>query len=88
MGRHNSEVIRFGCRARVLRWSLAIILSLGTFAAIGPPAVAARNRCKDRCSDRYNLRKDLCKSIPYKHERKRCENAAKHAKDECKHDCR
>jgi hypothetical protein len=90
MGSHDSEFISFWCqqRARVLRWSLAIILSLGTFAAIGPPSVAARNHCKDHCADRYNLRKDWCKSIPYKNERHRCENAAKHAKDECKHECR
>ena len=70
------------------RWSLAIILTLGTFVAIGSPVAAARNHCKDRCADRYNLKKDWCKSIPFKQERHRCENAAKHAKDECKHDCR
>ena len=101
MGRHNSEVMGLGFgqgvleviplvyqhRAKVLRWSLAIILSLGTFAAIGPSSALARNHCKDRCNDRYNLRKDECKSIPYSRERHRCENAAKHAKDQCRHDC-
>ena len=85
-----SEVLSFGSplRARVLRLCLAFILSLGTFVAIGSSPVVARNHCKDRCSDRYNFRKDLCKSIPSKYERHRCENAAKHAKDDCKHNCR
>jgi len=74
-------------RARVLRRSLAFILCLGTFAALSPATVAG-NRCKDRCNDSYHLRKDLCKSIPLKHERHRCEDAAKRSKDNCKRGCR
>jgi hypothetical protein len=74
-------------RAAILRWSLAFILSLGMFVG-GSAASVPGNRCKDRCNEAYRLRKDLCKSIPFKHERKRCENSAKHAKDDCKHRCR
>jgi hypothetical protein len=74
-------------RARILRWSLAFILCLGTFAALTPAAVAG-NRCKDRCNDAYHLRKDICKSIPLKYERHRCEDSAKRAKDNCKRHCR
>ena len=74
-------------RARVLRWSLAFILCVGTFAAVSP-ATLARNRCKDRCNDVYHLRKNLCKSIPLKGERHRCEDGAKRAKDNCKRGCR
>jgi len=48
----------------------------------------AGNRCKDRCNEVYRLRKDVCRSIPLKGERKRCEKAAKRAKDDCKHRCR
>ncbi len=74
-------------RARVLRWSFAFILCLGTFAAMGPATVAG-NHCKDRCNNRYHFRKDVCKSIPIKSERHRCEDAAKRSKDNCKRDCR
>jgi len=90
MRNDNSAILSLGFQrsGRILRWTLAVILSLGTFVAISPDAVAARNRCKDRCADRYNYRKDLCKEIPLKYERHRCENSAKHAKDDCKHQCR
>ncbi len=75
-------------RTRVfLRLSLALLLFLGTFAALSP-ASAASNRCKDRCNEVYHLRKDVCRAIPLKHERKSCEKAAKRAKDDCKHRCR
>ncbi len=74
-------------RATILRWSLAFILSLGTFAARCPATVAG-NRCKDRCNDVYHRRKDVCKLIPLKYERHRCEDGAKRAKDNCKRGCR
>ena len=71
----------------VLRGSLILFVCLGAFVAAGP-ASAARNDCKDRCKDRYNLRKDICKAIPYKRQRRSCEDAAKHVRDECKRRCR
>jgi hypothetical protein len=73
--------------AVILRLSFALIVCLGTFAAIRP-ASAAPNRCKDRCNDAYRVRKDVCRAIPLKHERKSCEKAAKRAKDACKRRCR
>ena len=77
----------FQRRAMVLRWSLAFILCLGTFSAMSP-ATLAGNRCKDRCNDVYKLEKRACKAIPLKHERHSCEDAAKRAKNNCKHRCR
>jgi len=71
----------------LLRLGLALILCLGAFVQAGAATVPS-NRCKDRCNEVYRMKKDLCRSIPLKHERKRCENAAKHAKDDCKHRCR
>ena len=71
----------------VLRWSLMLLVCLGTFLAMGPPSEAG-NHCKDRCDDVYRLKKDACKLLPYKHERHRCEDRAKRAKNECKHRCR
>ena len=70
----------------MLRSSLMLLVCLGTFAAAGPVS-GARNDCKDRCKDRYNLRKDICKAIPYKRQRKVCEDAAKQARNECKRHC-
>jgi hypothetical protein len=70
----------------LLRLGLALILCLGAF--VHADAAVPSNRCKDRCNEVYRVKKDLCRSIPLKHERKRCENAAKHAKDDCKHRCR
>ena len=70
-----------------LRFGLALIVCLGTLAAVNP-ASARGNRCTDRCADRYRFRKDACKAIPFKRERHRCEDAAKRAKDECKRRCR
>jgi hypothetical protein len=74
-------------RAAALRWSLGLIVCLGTLAAVGPATVAG-NRCKDRCNDIYKLEKRACKAIPLKHERHTCEDAAKRAKDNCKRRCR
>ena len=74
-------------RASVRRWSLVIILCLGTFAGMSPVTLAG-NRCKDRCKDVYDLEKRACKAIPLKHERHSCEDAAKRAKNNCKHRCR
>jgi hypothetical protein len=71
----------------VLLWSLVVLVCLGTFAAAGS-ASSARNDCKDRCKDRYNLRKDICKAIPYKRQRRVCEDAAKQTRNECKRACR
>jgi hypothetical protein len=71
----------------ILKLSVALLLLLGTFASVGAAPVPS-NRCKDRCNDAYQLRRDLCRAIPLKHERKTCENAAKRAKDNCKHRCR
>jgi hypothetical protein len=71
----------------VLRWSLMLLVCVGTFSALSP-ASEAGNHCTDRCADVYHLKKDACKLIPYKHERHRCEDAAKRAKNECKHRCR
>ncbi len=71
----------------VLRWSLVLLVCLGTFAAAGQ-ASNARNDCKDRCKERYNLRKDICKAIAHKRQRHSCEDAAKHVRDECKRHCR
>ena len=62
---------------------LACVIMLG----IAGPTSEAGNRCTDRCADVYRLKKDACKLIPYKRERHRCEDAAKHAKKECKHRC-
>jgi hypothetical protein len=70
----------------ILRWGFVFILCLGTFVA-GSSSSVAGNHCKDHCNDTYRLRKDFCHAIPLKHERKSCENAAKHAKDNCKHHC-
>jgi len=53
----------------------------------GNSTAVAGNRCKDRCNDVYHVRKEVCRSIPLKGERKRCEKAAKRAKDDCKHRC-
>jgi hypothetical protein len=71
----------------VLRLSLILLVCLGAVAAVSP-ASGAGNRCTDRCADVYRLKKDACKLIPYKHERHRCEDAAKRAKNECKRRCR
>ena len=71
----------------ILRLSFAVVVCLGTFAAMSPASVAG-NRCKDRCNEVYRLRKDVCRAIPLKHERKSCEKAAKRAKDDCKRRCR
>jgi len=65
----------------------ALIIFLSAFAMNNSVAFAG-NRCKDHCNDAYHLRKDLCREIPLKHERHSCEDAAKHAKDNCKHRCR
>jgi len=70
-----------------LRLSLGLFVGLGVFASGGLNSEAA-NRCKDRCNDRYHIRKDVCRAIPLKYERKSCEQAAKRAKDDCKHGCR
>jgi hypothetical protein len=70
----------------ILRVSLVLMVCLGASAAISPTS-AAGNHCSDRCAERYRYRKDTCKAIPYKHERQRCEESAKRAKDECKHRC-
>ena len=70
-----------------LRLSLGVFLGLGVLVGSGLNSEAA-NRCKDRCNDHYHLRKDVCRAIPLKYERKSCERAAKHAKDDCKHVCR
>lgn len=70
----------------LLRLGLALIC-LGAFVHAGAATVPS-NRCKDRCNEVYRVKKDLCRSIPLKHERKRCEKAAKHGKDDCKHRCR
>jgi hypothetical protein len=69
------------------RLSLAFLVCLGTFAAVSPATVAG-NRCKDRCNEVSRLRKAVCKEIPLKHERHLCEDAAKRAKNDCKHRCR
>ena len=71
----------------ILKPSLALVLLLGIGASIGAAPLPS-NHCKDRCNDAYRVRKDLCRSIPLKHERKTCENAAKRAKDDCRHRCR
>lgn len=69
------------------RLGFALIMCLGTFGATSSTSVAG-DRCKDQCNDVYRLRKDVCRAITLKHERKRCEQAAKRAKDECKQRCR
>lgn len=68
-----------------VRLGLALLVCLGT--SVPGAAAKARNRCKDRCNDTYHLRKDGCKLIPNKRARHACEDAAKHAKNECKHHC-
>jgi hypothetical protein len=70
-----------------VRLGLALMLCLSSFVHTGAAPMPS-NRCKDRCNDVYRLKKDLCRSIPLKNERKRCEKAAKRAKDDCKHRCR
>jgi len=74
-------------RRCALKFSLLLLICLGTFGAV-TPAANAGNRCKDRCNEAYRLRKDVCRAIPFKHERKQCEKSAKRAKDDCKHRCR
>jgi hypothetical protein len=69
------------------RVSLLGLLCLSSAVAVSP-ASGAGNRCTDRCADRYHYRNRLCKAIPFKRERKRCEQEAKYAKEECKHRCR
>ena len=69
-----------------LRFGLALIVCLGTLAAVGP-ASARGNRCTDRCAEVARFKKDGCKLIPYKNERHRCEDAVKRAKNECKRRC-
>jgi hypothetical protein len=71
----------------VLRLSLMLLVCMGTLSALSP-ASEAGNHCTDRCADVYRVKKDACKLIPYKHERHRCEDEAKHNKDNCKHRCR
>ena len=71
----------------VFRITFALIIFLSAFA-MNNSAAFARNHCKDRCNDTYHLRKDICREIPLKRERHSCENAAKHDKDRCKHNCR
>jgi hypothetical protein len=71
----------------VSRAFVLALLCLGVWGG-SASAAGASNRCKDRCNDRYRLRKDVCKVMPYKHQRHRCEDAAKRAKDECKRRCR
>lgn len=71
----------------LLRLGLALALGLGTFVHAGAAGTPG-NHCKDRCNEVYQVKKDLCRSIPLKHERKGCEKAAKHSKDDCKHRCR
>src|SRR6185295_666542 len=61
-------------RARVLRWSFAFILCLGTFMGMSSTTLAG-NRCKDHCNDVYKVEKRACKAIPLKRERHSCENA-------------
>jgi len=77
-------------KSKVGRWSHLFVLALLCLGVWGGAASAAggSNQCKDRCNERYNLRKDICKAIPYKRQRHSCEDAAKHAKDECKRRCR
>jgi hypothetical protein len=70
----------------LLRLGLALIFCIG--GIVHAEAAVPGIRCKVRCNEVYRVKKDLCRSIPLKHERKRCENAAKHAKDDCKHRCR
>jgi hypothetical protein len=73
---------------RVIRsLSLSLLVCLVMIVAAVPTSEAG-NRCTDRCADVYRLKKDACKLIPYKHERHRCEDAAKRAKNECKRRCR
>lgn len=71
----------------LLRFNLALLICLAAFSASSTTA-GGGNHCTDRCADRYHYRKDACKAIPFKRERHRCEDAAKRAKDECKHRCR
>jgi hypothetical protein len=71
----------------IKRLSLAVMVCAMMFLATGQTSEAA-NRCTDRCADRYRYRKDACKSIPFKRERHRCQDAAKRAKEECKRRCR
>lgn len=46
--------------------------------------IKAGNHCNDRRNEHYNRRKNQCKSLPYKHERQRCEDEVKRDKDECR----
>ena len=75
-------------RVRILLgFSLALLIWLGAFS-VASPTSAGGNHCTDRCADRSHYRKEACKAIPFKHERHRCEDAAKRAKDECKRRCK
>jgi len=87
MTRFGVSTITSQRRARVLRWGFAFILCLGSFVGTSPTSLAG-NHCKDHCNDVYNFEKRECKAIPLKHERHTCEDAAKHAKNNCKHRCR
>ncbi len=74
-------------RGVVSRALVLALLCVGVWAG-SASAAGGGNRCKDRCNERYRLRKDVCKVMPYKHQRHRCEDAAKRSKDECKRRCR
>ena len=70
----------------LFRLTLALLVCLGTWTEISS-ASGAGSHCTDHCADLYHWKKDACKLIPYKHERHNCEDAAKRAKDQCKHRC-
>ena len=67
------------------RITMTLLICLAAFIATAPAGAA--NKCKDHCNERYKYRKDACKAIPLKHERHRCEQDAKRAKDECRRRC-
>ena len=71
-----------------LRLGLALVFCLGTFATVSPASGAAKgNRCKDRCNDAYHRRMEDCRGLR-RYEKRRCEDRAKRARDECRQRCR
>jgi hypothetical protein len=70
------------------RLGLALLFCLSTLPAVTSASGAVPgNRCKDLCNDSYQRRKDACRGLR-KYEKRRCEDRAKRARDECRRRCR
>jgi hypothetical protein len=71
-----------------LRLAMALLFCLSAFVTVSPASgAAAGNRCKDRCNDVFHRRKEECRGLR-RFEKRRCEDRAKDARDECRRRCR